>query len=139
MQFGLNDCNHWDTDHGLPRVSLDAFIANMKEIIERLRHFSSERIFVNTNHPTLRNHENFLNTSFTFEDANKKYNQALRKEFLSFHENVELIDIEKHFETEVSSKNLKKFLLSDGLHPSELGHQLYFDATFELILRSVKT
>ena len=33
VQFGLNDCNHWDTDHGLPRVSLDAFIANMKRLL----------------------------------------------------------------------------------------------------------
>lgn len=139
VQFGLNDCNHWDTDHGLPRVSLDAFTANMKEIVERLMHFSSESIFINTNHPTSRNHKKFLNASLTFEDANKKYNQALRREFQSFHENVELIDIEKYFESEVSSKNLNEFLLSDGLHLSELGHQLYFDATFEIIARSVKS
>lgn len=32
VQFGLNDCNRWDTDNGLPRVSLRAFRANLAEI-----------------------------------------------------------------------------------------------------------
>ena len=35
IQFGLNDCNFWLTDKGLPRVSLDSFKANLSEIIDR--------------------------------------------------------------------------------------------------------
>jgi acyl-CoA thioesterase I len=40
-QFGLNDCNLWLTDGGLPRVSADAFAANLKEIIARGRRFGA--------------------------------------------------------------------------------------------------
>ena len=33
IQFGMNDCNYWQTDQGIPRVSPDAFHFNLKEII----------------------------------------------------------------------------------------------------------
>ena len=39
LQFGLNDCNCWETDRGLPRVSEEAFRANLIEMIERARLF----------------------------------------------------------------------------------------------------
>lgn len=40
IQFGYNDCNHWDTDHGLPRVSLGAFRENLHEMCDRARRFN---------------------------------------------------------------------------------------------------
>lgn len=40
IQFGYNDCNHWDTDHGLPRVSLGAFRENLEEMVARARQFN---------------------------------------------------------------------------------------------------
>jgi lysophospholipase L1-like esterase len=36
LQYGLNDCNCWETDRGLPRVSKEAFRANLIEMITRL-------------------------------------------------------------------------------------------------------
>ena len=33
IQFGMNDCNYWETDRGLARVSPTAFMANLKEIV----------------------------------------------------------------------------------------------------------
>src|ERR1044072_1891775 len=41
IQFGLNDCNCWETDHGVPRVSEAAFTANLIEMIERGRVFGA--------------------------------------------------------------------------------------------------
>lgn len=37
LQFGLNDANRWKTDNGLPRVSPDAFTANLCEMVQRGR------------------------------------------------------------------------------------------------------
>ena len=37
IQFGLNDCNRWKTDNGLPRVSLGAYRENLIEMVERVR------------------------------------------------------------------------------------------------------
>ena len=33
IQFGHNDANRWETDRGLPRVSPDAFHANLHEMV----------------------------------------------------------------------------------------------------------
>jgi hypothetical protein len=39
IQFGLNECNCWVSDGGLPRVSEAAYRANLIEMIERARRF----------------------------------------------------------------------------------------------------
>ena len=54
LQFGLNDCNCWVSDGGLPRVSEAAYRANLREMIERARRFGARHIIMSTNHPTLR-------------------------------------------------------------------------------------
>lgn len=41
IQFGHNDANRWQTDRGLPRVSLDGFVANLDEMIARCQAFSA--------------------------------------------------------------------------------------------------
>lgn len=46
IQFGFNDCNRWESDHGLPRVSLGAFRANLEEMAERVRQFRAHPIFL---------------------------------------------------------------------------------------------
>ena len=51
VQFGLNDCNFWVTDRGLPRVSPEGFEANLVEIIQRGFHFGAKAVFLHTNHP----------------------------------------------------------------------------------------
>jgi lysophospholipase L1-like esterase len=35
IQFGANDCNAWDSDNGLPRVSGAAYRANIEEMRQR--------------------------------------------------------------------------------------------------------
>lgn len=50
VQLGLNDANQWETDHGQPRVSRDAYTANMSEIVARLKACGARRVIVGTNH-----------------------------------------------------------------------------------------
>ena len=54
IQFGLNDCNCWVTDGGLPRVSEEAYYANLIEMVARSRRFGAKHVILSTNHPTLR-------------------------------------------------------------------------------------
>src|SRR4029077_4144081 len=60
IQFGLNDCNCWATDFGLPRVSEAAYRANLIEMIDRSRRFGAEKIILSNNHTALR-HKPLLN------------------------------------------------------------------------------
>ena len=76
IQFGMNDCNYWDTDHGMPRVSKDAFKANLIEMIDRAKNFGAKLIMLNTNHPTPRN-ENFKYKNCSYQDSNLEYNQLI--------------------------------------------------------------
>ena len=71
IQFGLNDCNYWLTDRGMPRVSPTAFEANLKEIILRGKNFGSKYIFLNSNHPTIRDFEFLPETSITYEQSSR--------------------------------------------------------------------
>ena len=54
VQFGLNDCNRWDTDHGLPRVSVEAFEANLAEIVAKARAAQVQTVCLVTLTPSTR-------------------------------------------------------------------------------------
>lgn len=135
VQFGLNDCNHWATDRGLPRVSPAAFAANLREIADRAHNFGARRVILHTNHPTTRDTEVMAGTSYTYESQNRRYNDIIREvadqapDWLSVH------DIETMWDDHMraSGTPLASLLLDDGLHLSELGHQLYFDLTWPRI------
>src|SRR5262249_48118231 len=75
VQFGLNDCNYWESDRGIPRVSPKAFAANLDEIIARASIFGAIRIVVHTNHPTTRTENPFPHTTVTYEQSNRRYNE----------------------------------------------------------------
>ena len=140
VQFGLNDCNYWLTDHGLPRVSSAAFAANLIEIVMRGRTFGAQHIFLNTNHPTTRNQELFPNTSITFEQSNRQYNQIIRDVAAGMADFVSLNDVEAVFDeaTGTDSERLEPLLMDDGLHPGRSGHDLYFAAIADKIRECVK-
>lgn len=108
VQFGINDCNKWDSDRGLPRVSPRAFAANLEEIVERLRRSGVKRVFMATNHP--------VNKSGAEECEG--YNRIIRA---SAHLcGASLID-----HALVWSKRGLAGMLLDGVHPSPAGHELY--------------
>ena len=45
VQFGMNDCNYWQSDKGLARVSIEAFSANLSKIITLVVHFGAKKVF----------------------------------------------------------------------------------------------
>ena len=128
LQYGLNDCNHWLSDQGLPRVSLDAFKANLKEMVQRGKNFGVKHVLLINNHPTTLQEDNLPNTGFPFEYFNQKYNEATRILAEELQEDVIFLDIEAHFSKLLSEgREMSHFLLEDGMHLGETGHQVYFD------------
>jgi lysophospholipase L1-like esterase len=136
-QFGMNDCNCWHTDRGLPRVSPDAFKANLKEIVTRAFKFGAKQVFLNTNHPTGLDEEVLPFTNITYQQSNEQYNQIIREVASSFDNRVILNDVESAFMeyTKGSRDRLLELLLPspDLLHPSERGHDLYYNVAYHSI------
>lgn len=127
IQFGMNDCNHWQTDKGLPRVSKKAFEANLNEIIDRAQQFGAKNIFLNTNHPTPRINK-MPYTSISYQQSNEEYNRIIR-DIGNIRTDVVLNDIEKYAQDYISKNNItvSDIVLDDQLHLSDLGHKLYFE------------
>lgn len=127
LQFGLNDCNCWVTDRGLPRVSELAYRANLIEMIERARRFGTKRVILSANHPTLRH--KMLLSGQTLEERRVRYNDIVRE--VATATRVELCEIDRAFSA-LDSRNLAKLLLPypDELHLSAEGHQVYADAIY---------
>jgi lysophospholipase L1-like esterase len=129
VQFGMNDCNYWVSDQGLPRVSPPAFAANLAEIIQRGLHFGARRILLNTNHPTLRDREIMPHTNVTYESSNQRYNELIREVARNAGHAVILNDIERAFLRYTGGRKemLAELVMEDGLHLSVTGHDIYFD------------
>jgi acyl-CoA thioesterase-1 len=125
IQFGLNDCNFWTTDQGLPRVSPEGFEANLIEIIRRGLHFGARAVFLNTNHPTGKRLEPQPFWRISFEDSNKLYNKIIRKVAKHYGTQVSVNDIEKEW-LKLCPKTAKDYLMSDRLHLSPKGHDFYY-------------
>lgn len=137
VQFGMNDCNYWLSDKGLPRVSKLAFEGNLHEIITRAEKFGAKKVILNTNHPTTRN-KIFPHTNISYQNSNEEYNDIIRKVGLE-RKNVILNDIDLKIRKDLSNNNkeIKDILLEDQLHLSLLGHEFYFKNTEPLIKKIV--
>ncbi|MFZ2103519.1 MAG: SGNH/GDSL hydrolase family protein [Oricola sp.] len=135
VQFGMNDCNYWQTDRGLPRVSPACFAANLAEIIDRGRAFGAKRIFLHNNHPTTRDREPLPGAPKTYEESNREYNAIVRRIGADAAGDVVFIDIEASFKGVAGEgrERLADFLLADGLHLSRKGHDVYFDVVADKI------
>jgi lysophospholipase L1-like esterase len=125
LQFGLNDCNCWVSDEGLPRVSEAAFRANLVEMIERARRFGARAIVLATNHRTLR--RDTLPSGEVYEDANERYSGIVRD--VAAETGVDLCDIRAAFDP-FDDERLAAMVLPapDLLHLSEEGNAVYADA-----------
>lgn len=141
VQFGLNDCNHWQTDKGVPRVSPRAFSANLHEIIDRGARFGARRVLLNTNHPTTRNSDLMAGGEITYEQSNRFYNAIVREVADARADIVELTDIAAIFEDQLEAghRRLEELLLPDGLHLSRAGHTVYFEAVSPRIEAAIET
>lgn len=142
LQFGMNDCNYWQTDNGVPRVSPKAFEANLEEIIARALRTTIDRILLITNHPTGLDQKIMPGTSISFQDSNAQYNAIIRRVAQNADDRVSLHDIEKvfHEHTGHDRKKLEALLLPspDLLHLSDEGHDLYFQHISLAIGQAVK-
>lgn len=122
LQFGLNDCNCWVSDRGLPRVSPAAYRANLIEMIERARRFGTREIILATNHQTLRH--KVLLSGYTLEEGRKRFNDIVRE--VANETKVTLCDIDAgfaHFDREAIADMLLPY--PDHLHLSPEGHKHY--------------
>ena len=132
LQFGMNDCNCWQTDHGLPRVSEQAFRANLAEMVGRARQFGAREIVMATNPRTLRN--NAMVSGEVYESANARYSQIVRE--VAAEVGANLCDIRAGFEI-VSEREMAAMVLPDLLHLSETGNALYADLIAPHVLAAV--
>jgi acyl-CoA thioesterase I len=127
-QFGLNDCNYWMTDKVVARVTAQSYEGNLKEIIARARGAGAKKVAIGTNHGTTRFAPTHAGIDITYEDSRKQYNDIVRK-IASEDPDLLLVDIAAMVEAEIATgrATLPETLHSDGLHLSELGHQIYFE------------
>jgi lysophospholipase L1-like esterase len=133
IQFGLNDCNRWQTDEGLPRVSELAFEANLLEMIGRARRFGTTQVILCTNHPTLRT--TTFEDGATYEDCRRRYNVIVRR--VADDADVLLHDVEAGFAP--LEPRLAELLMRppDVLHLSPAGHVVYADLLEPVLRRAL--
>lgn len=105
IQFGLNDCNRWETDSGVSRVSPRAFEANLCEMIERARAFDVRHIAVIGMTPTTKD-----------SCLPQWWRYAGKIKTACEHGGATLIA------PGTGSTNCTKFLLPDGVHLNERGN-----------------
>ena len=127
LQFGMNDCNCWLSDHGLSRVSLPAYRANLVEMIERARRSGCRHIILSTNHVSLRRKP--MLSGERYDDANARYSRTLRA--VADEMGVALCDMRRTFES-FAADELERLLLPypDHLHLSAEGNKVYFRTIF---------
>ena len=144
IQFGMNDCNYWQTDNGCPRVSVGAFSANIEEIVNKCSAAGVKHCFIATNHPSSKDSTSRGN-QFSYDESNTRYNAAIRETFYRLLEEkadfLTLCDYEQVWTRVIASDKsvkLENFLLADGIHLSEQGHELYASSTAKIILNKIK-
>jgi len=142
IQFGLNDCNYWLTDNGVPRVSPLSFAANIQEMVIRGKNAGIKQIIVNTNHPTTRINQILPKKHITYQMSNSQYNQIIRDTVKTIDDDsVHLNDIEMKIEELLSKKktSVRDIVLPepDQLHLSLTGHMLYDQIMKEELIKVI--
>lgn len=112
IQFGHNDCNRWQSDRGLPRVSPKAYEANLTEMIDRARTFEIVPVLCSIT-PSARSEEHARDVD--------RYDTILRR--VADNESVPLADVSRIF---LRSPDWETVLvMADGIHLTERGHGVY--------------
>lgn len=143
IQFGMNDCNYWATDLGVPRVSRRAFSANLEEMVERALASGTQAVFLSTNHPSLKGAFSHI-PALSHAQTNKEYNGIIRSvhaELMMKKYPVILVDHEKAWEEERAKEpamSWSPWLLPDGIHLSVRGHELYAATVIPIVSGVVK-
>ena len=135
LQFGLNDCNCWLTDGGLPRVSAAAYRANLVEMVERARQFGARDIILTNNHPTLRRKPQLSGESL--EQASARYSDIARN--VALETGISFCDIRQAFAF-FDQQELEEMLLPypDHLHLSVKGNAHFAEMIFPYISQAIE-
>lgn len=149
MQFGINDSavDVWRKPPMTePRVSLTAFIDNYRAMIAET-HKQGAKVIIMTTNPlrwTSKLRELYgkppynAETEDGFESLNlTRYNDALRK--LATEMKVPLVDVHAAYPAfAVKNKTTIDAMLTDGMHPGDLGHQLVAELLVNAIRDAVR-
>lgn len=127
IQFGLNDCNVWDSDRGMSRVSEAAFVANLKEMIDRGRNFGAKHVILSNNHQTAKCDD--FGSMGKFESRNQIYNNLIAQ--VADERNVILNDIYASFMDRFEAPS--EYLLTDKIHLNRVGHKIYADCIMKIL------
>jgi len=138
-QFGMNDCNIWESDRGHPRVSPTAFAANLSEIVERGKIFGAKLVFLNTNHPSGRIFDCLPHSTTTYEEQNRLYNDIIRSVANAIGPPATLIDVGQAFRNYIDAQAAAQdeLILPDLIHLSEKGHDIYYRVVQPLVESAV--
>jgi len=141
IQFGLNDCNFWQTDAGHPRVSLKSYESNLEEMVVRARLSHARIVILATNHLTEPGGPCEAKISsqapVSYREHIMIYNQAVRR--VADGLRCDLVDIEKAWlEGPEASGTATAYLDPDGLHLSKMGHDLYYNLAGQKSLLAFK-
>lgn len=136
VEFGLNDCNIWQTDNGLPRTSREGFATNLAEIVDRLRAAGAKIVALGTNHPTTRAEGVMGGSEINYEENNAVYAEIVRA--VARAKQTVLVDIRKHIEDTIPAAEIGSLLLEDRLHLSRKGHDVYYAFYREPVLSAVR-
>lgn len=149
MQFGINDSavDVWKNPPiNEPRVTLNAYIENYRAMISESRKQGVKVILMTTNplRWTSKLRELYGKPPYNvdaeegFESLQLvKYNEGLRK--LATELNVPLVDVHAAYPAFAEKKNTTiDAMLTDGMHPGELGHQLVAELLVPTIRDSLR-
>jgi lysophospholipase L1-like esterase len=149
MQFGINDSavDVWKKPPTTePRVSLSAFIDNYRAMITEAQQQGAKVIVMTTNplRWTSKLRELYGKPPYNadaedgFESLNlTRYNDALRK--LATELKVPLVDVHTAYPAFAAKhKTTIDAMLTDGMHPGDLGHQLVAELLVPAIRDAVR-
>ena len=105
IQFGLNDCNRWKSDRGLPRVSRSAYAANLREMVTRAFAFDIATVVICGLTPTQKSDQH-------------------KRDRLEYDATAQTVANVMPVEFFPSPTDLWHHLIDD-LHLSEEGHRIY--------------
>lgn len=135
IDYGMNDCNCWSTDHGLPRVSEAAFRANLLEMVARGRVFGASQVILATKSRSLK--RKVMLSGEAYEDANGRYSQIIRD--VAQEAKATLFDVRPFFDR-LGPAELEPMLLPypDVIHLSAAGHQWYAELVWPVLHGAVE-
>lgn len=138
VQFGMNDCNYWQAQGGNPRVGKEEFMANMERIIELAFSAGVKKLFLNTNHISVRDSKLMPHAELTYAQSNEYYNRIIRS-ITTENKEVVLNDMEEAFKEYGDKTDIISLLLPepDLVHLSEQGHEFYFSLIYPRIKEAV--